>query len=61
MTTIIVFFIGAIGSYISFQIGFRMGALNLMARLNAVVVQMQDVMQDIQEMQETPQWTEDDL
>ena len=38
-----------------------MGALNLMARMNAVVVQMQDVMQDIQEMQETPQWTEDDL
>tara|TARA_R110000868_G_scaffold338487_2_gene599262 strand:- start:1288 stop:1473 length:186 start_codon:yes stop_codon:yes gene_type:complete len=61
MTTIIVFFIGAIGSFISFRIGYRLGALSLMTRMNAVVVQMQDVFKDIQEMQQTTQWTEDDL
>jgi hypothetical protein len=61
MTALIVFFLGAIGSYISFRIGFRLGGISAIARMNAVVVQMQDVFQDIQEMQQRTQWTEDDL
>jgi hypothetical protein len=36
-----------------------MGVLAAMARMNAVVVQMQDVVNDITEYQK--QWTEDDL
>jgi hypothetical protein len=36
-----------------------MGVLASMARMNAVIIQMKDVVQDIEELQK--QWTEDDL
>jgi hypothetical protein len=39
--------------------GFKMGVLAAMARMNAVIVQMQDVVADINAFQK--QWTEDDL
>jgi hypothetical protein len=50
---------GAVCSYIGYRLGFKMGVLAAMARMNAVVVQMQDVVNDITEYQK--QWTEDDL
>jgi hypothetical protein len=61
MTTIIVFFLGAIGSYMSFRIGFRLGGISAIARMNAIVMQMNEVVQDIQRMNVSDQWTEDNL
>jgi hypothetical protein len=60
MTTFIVGVIGgAMCSYIGYRLGFKMGVLAAMARMNAVVVQMQDVVKDITDYQKM--WTEDDL
>jgi hypothetical protein len=60
MTTFIVGVIGgAMCSYIGYRLGFKMGVLAAMARMNAVVIQMQDVVKDITDYQKM--WTEDDL
>jgi hypothetical protein len=61
MTALIVFLLGAIGSYASFRIGFRLGSISALARMNAIVLQMNEVVQDIQNMNNSNQWTEDDL
>jgi len=50
---------GAVSAYIGYRLGFKMGVLAAMARMNAVVVQMQDVVNDITDYQKM--WTEDDL
>lgn len=59
----ITFIVGVVGgiitSYVGYRIGFKMGVLAAMARMNAVIVQMQDVVKDINDYQK--QWTEDDL
>ena len=50
---------GVVAGYVGYRVGFKMGVLAAMARMNAVIVQMQDVVQDIEQFQK--QWTEDDL
>jgi threonine synthase len=59
MTFIASFVGGVVAGYFGYRIGFKMGVLAAMARMNAVIVQMQDVVADINEFQK--QWTEDDL
>jgi threonine synthase len=60
MITFIATFVGGVAAgYFGYRIGFKMGVLAAMARMNAVIVQMQDVVQDIEQFQK--QWTEDDL
>jgi ABC-type uncharacterized transport system permease subunit len=60
MTELITVLLGAtVISYIAYRIGFKMGVLAAMARMNAVIIQMQDVVKDINDFQK--QWTEDDL
>lgn len=60
MITFIGVFLGGISAgYFGYRMGFKMGVLAAMARMNAVIVQMQDVVQDIEQFQK--QWTEDDL
>jgi len=60
MTTFIGVFLGGIAAgYFGYRMGFKMGVLAAMARMNAVIVQMQDVVKDINDFQK--QWTEDDL
>jgi hypothetical protein len=60
MITFIATFLGGVAAgYFGYRIGFKMGVLAAMARMNAVIVQMQDVVQDIEQFQK--QWTEDDL
>ena len=57
-----IFLISILGiglGYTIFQIGFRMGFVTALARMNAVIVQMQDVMEDLSDL--SHQWTEDDL
>jgi hypothetical protein len=52
-------FIGAGAGYIIFRIGFQLGFTTALARMNAIIIQVQDVMQDLNDLQK--QWTEDDL
>ena len=60
MITAIVTFVGGVAAgYFGYRVGFKMGVLAAMARMNAVIVQMQDVVQDIEQFQK--QWTEDDF
>ena len=60
MITAIATFLGGIAAgYFGYRMGFKMGVLAAMARMNAVIVQMQDVVQDIEQFQK--QWTEDEL
>jgi threonine synthase len=60
MITFIATFIGGVAAgYFGYRMGFKMGVLAAMARMNAVIVQMQDVVQDIEQFQK--QLTEDDL
>lgn len=59
ITYISVFISGVVAGYIGYRLGFKMGVLAAMARMNAVIIQMKDVVQDIEELQK--QWTEDDL
>lgn len=59
ITGLIAFFGGVVAGYFGYRMGFKMGVLAAMARMNAVIVQMQDVVADINEYQK--QWTEDDL
>jgi threonine synthase len=60
MITFIATFVGGVAAgYFGYRIGFKMGVLAAMARMNAVIIQMQDVVQDIEQFQK--QWTEDDL
>jgi threonine synthase len=60
MITFIATFIGGVAAgYFGYRVGFKMGVLAAMARMNAVIVQMQDVVQDIEQFQK--QWTEDEL
>ena len=51
--------IGAGAGYIIFRIGFQLGFATALARMNAIIVQVKDVMQDLNDIQ--TQWTEDDL
>jgi threonine synthase len=60
MITAIATFLGGVAAgYFGYRMGFKMGVLAAMARMNAVIVQMQDVVADINAFQK--QWTEDDL
>ena len=60
MITVIATFVGGVAAgYFGYRMGFKMGVLAAMARMNAVIVQMQDVVQDIEQFQK--QWTEDDF
>ena len=60
MITAIATFLGGVAAgYFGYRMGFKMGVLAAMARMNAVIVQMQDVVQDIEQFQK--QLTEDDL
>jgi threonine synthase len=60
MITFIATFVGGVAAgYFGYRMGFKMGVLAAMARMNAVIVQMQDVVQDIEQFQK--QWTEDEL
>jgi hypothetical protein len=51
--------IGAGAGYIIFRIGFQLGFATALARMNAIIVQVKDVMHDLNDIQ--TQWTEDDL
>jgi hypothetical protein len=59
MTYISVFIIGVVSGFMGYRLGFKMGVVTAMARMNSVIVQMKDVVQDIEEFQK--QWTEDEL
>jgi hypothetical protein len=56
---LLMLFIGAGAGYIIFRIGFQLGFTTALARMNAIIIQVQDVMQDLNDLQ--TQWTEDDL
>jgi ABC-type uncharacterized transport system permease subunit len=59
ITYISVFIGGVVAGYMGYRIGFKMGVLAAMSRMSAVIVQMKDVVQDIEQFQK--QWTEDEL
>jgi hypothetical protein len=59
MKMLLTLFIGAGAGYIIFRIGFQLGFTTALARMNAIIIQVQDVMQDLNDLQK--QWTEDDL
>jgi hypothetical protein len=59
MKMLLMLFIGAGAGYIIFRIGFQLGFTTALARMNAIIIQVQDVMQDLNDLQ--TQWTEDDL
>ena len=59
MKMLLTLFIGAGAGYIIFRIGFQLGFTTALARMNAIIIQVQDVMQDLNDLQ--TQWTEDDL
>jgi hypothetical protein len=56
---LLILFIGAGAGYIIFRIGFQLGFTTALARMNAIIIQVQDVMQDLNDLK--TQWTEDDL
>lgn len=51
--------IGAVAGYIIFRVGFQLGFTTALSRMNAIIIQVQDVMKDLNDLQH--QWTEDDL
>jgi hypothetical protein len=59
MKIIFLFLVGAGSGYIIFRIGFQLGFTTALARMNAIIIQVQDVMKDLNDFQH--QWTEDDL
>jgi hypothetical protein len=59
MKMLLMLFIGAGAGYIIFRIGFQLGFTTALARMNAIIIQVQDVMQDLNDLK--TQWTEDDL
>jgi len=59
MKMLLTLFIGAGAGYIIFRIGFQLGFTTALARMNAIIIQVQDVMQDLNDLKK--QWTEDDL
>jgi len=59
MKIIFLLFVGASAGYIIFRIGFQLGFATALARMNAIIVQVKDVMEDLNDIQH--QWTEDDL
>ena len=59
MNILITVIVGALAGYIIFRIGFQLGFTTALARMNAIIVQVQDVMQDLNDIKH--QWTEDDL
>lgn len=59
MELIIALVCGAGGGYIIFRIGFQLGFTTALSRMNAIIIQVQDVMKDLNDIQH--QWTEDDL
>jgi len=56
MTT---FLIAIITAFIGYWVGFKMGALTLLARMNKVTQEIQTVLDDLKT--DLNQWTEDDL
>ena len=59
MNILIMLIVGALAGYIIFRVGFQLGFTTALARMNAIIVQVQDVMEDLNDIQR--QWTEDDL
>jgi len=59
MKILIMLIVGALAGYIIFRVGFQLGFTTALARMNAIIVQVQDVMEDLNDIQR--QWTEDDL
>jgi hypothetical protein len=59
MNILITLIVGALAGYIIFRVGFQLGFTTALARMNAIIVQVQDVMEDLNDIQR--QWTEDDL
>ena len=59
MNIFITLIVGAVAGYIIFRVGFQLGFTTALARMNAIIVQVQDVMKDLNDIQH--QWTEDDL
>ena len=59
MNIFITLIVGVVAGYIIFRVGFQLGFITALARMNAIIVQVQDVMKDLNDIQH--QWTEDDL
>jgi hypothetical protein len=59
MNILIMLIVGALAGYIIFRIGFQLGFATALARMNAIIIQVKDVMEDLNDIQH--QWTEDDL
>jgi hypothetical protein len=59
MNILITLFVGALAGYIIFRVGFQLGFTTALSRMNAIIIQVQDVMKDLNDLQH--QWTEDDL
>jgi hypothetical protein len=59
MKMVFLLLVGAGTGYIIFRIGFQLGFATALARMNAIIVQVKDVMQDLNDIKH--QWTEDDL
>ena len=59
MNIFITLIVGVVAGYIIFRVGFQLGFTTALARMNAIIVQVQDVMKDLNDIQH--QWTEDDL
>jgi hypothetical protein len=54
-----VFLVALISAFIGYWVGFRIGALSFLARMNKVTQEIQMVIDDLQT--DLTQWTEDDL
>ena len=59
MNILIMLIVGGLAGYIIFRIGFQLGFATALARMNAIIIQVKDVMEDLNDIQH--QWTEDDL
>jgi hypothetical protein len=59
MNILITLTVGAVAGYIIFRIGFQLGYVTALSRMNAIIVQVKDVMRDLDDLQH--QWTEDNL
>jgi hypothetical protein len=59
MNILIMLIVGALAGYFIFRIGFQLGFATALARMNAIIIQVKDVMEDLNDIQH--QWTEDDL
>ena len=59
MITVVAIAVGILLGYLIFSLGFRMGVIAAVSRMEAIRVQMEDIMRDLQDL--NTQWTEDDL